>query len=215
MTETIFLQDRRLRQLEWLTRIPLALSAEVLAKAALPRLHGASALDRAFAGAELAAAALVVVVLVVAWRRRHGTPWAFGWIDVAAAAMLLAEWGDRLAHGGKWLSPVLLTAVFTLAVGLADRPLARLRKRRRVLRLDEEGLHFRFTRLRRFDVPWPEVASMERDGRTFRIRRRHGRERRIDLGRLDNRDHVARALATAAAARGISSRPESPNPPGP
>ncbi len=205
MAETILLQDRRWRRVEWLNRIPLALSAGVLAEAAWPRLAGTAARERAFATVELAAAALLVVTLVVSWRRRHRTaPATFGWIDLMAAAMLFAEWADRLAHGHKWFSPVLLTAVVTLAVGLANRPLGRIQERRRFLSLDDEGLRFRLNRFRSFRLAWSEVASIEKEGEVVRIHGHDGRVRRIPLGRLDNGEEVARALAEAAADRGVA-----------
>ncbi len=205
VTETIFLQDGRRRRVEWLNRIPLAVSAVLLADAALPRLEGVAAREKVLAGAELAAAGVLVLVLLVSWRRRHrAAPTTIGWIDLAAAAMLFAEWADRLAHGHKWFSPVFVTALATAAIGVANRPLTRHRERRRILRLDDEGIGFRLNRLRGFRLAWSEVASIERTDRLLRIRGRDGRERRIDLGRLDNADEVASALARAAAERGLA-----------
>lgn len=203
MAQTIFLQDARQRRVEWLNRIPLAVSAVVLADAALPRLDGSPVRERILAGAELAAAVLLVIILAVSWRRRRRTASAFGWVDLAAAAMLFTEWADQLAHGHRWFTPVFVTAVVMLAIGLANRPLLRYQQRRRVLRLDDDGIRFRLNRLRGFRLAWPELASIERRGTTLRLHRRHGRDRRIDLGRLDNADEVARALARAAAERGV------------
>lgn len=90
VTETILLQDRRRRLANWLNRIPLALSAVVLAEAALPRLEAGAGREVAFAAAELVAAVLLVIVLVVAWRRRHRGSSGFGWIDLTAAERGLA-----------------------------------------------------------------------------------------------------------------------------
>ena len=205
MNQTIQLQDRRWRRVEWINRIPLALSAIVLADAAWPRLEASAAWDRAFAAAEIAIAGLLVVTLIVSWRRRHRTAAAtIGWIDLVAGVMVLAEWADRLAHGHHWFSPILVTAVVTLAVGLANRPLSRRRERHRFLRLDDEGLRIRINRFRGFHLPWPDVASIERAGDLVRVHGRDGRLRRISLSRFDNGEEVAHALAEAATARGLA-----------
>ena len=206
MAETLQLQDRRLRRAEWIQRIPLALSALVLAEAALPRLAGPARGDQLFAVAELATAVLLVVVLGVAWRQRHRPPAALGWVDLAAAAMLFAEWGDRLAHGGKRFSPVLLTALVALALGLGYRPFLRFQEGRRCVRIDEEGLRFRLSLLRRFVLSWPDLASVERSGAALVLHRRDGREHRIPLGRLDNGEEVARRVTAAAARVGVAVR---------
>jgi hypothetical protein len=207
-SETIYLEDRRLRQVEWLNRGVLALSTLVLADSALSRLATPSLRERIFAGVELAACALLVAVLVIAWRRRKQAPTRVGWVDVVAAAMLFSEWGDRLAHSGKWFSPVLLTALLTLAAGVGYSPFVRLQKRRRFLRVGDEGIRYRLSWLHRFKVRWEEVDSLDASGDQVRIRRRDGREHRIDLRRLDNRAAVTRLLAGAGASRGLGpSRP--------
>lgn len=203
--QTLYLEDRHLLWVEWINRGMLALSAIVLADSALKRLAVPEARERIFAAIELGVSALVVLVLLLAWRRRSKAPPPVGWVDLVAAAMLLSEWGDRLAHGGKWLSPVLLTALLTLAVG--SSPFVRLQKRRRFLRVGDEEIRYRLSWLRRFKVRWEEVDSLDTSGKQVRIRRRDGRELRIDLRRLDNRAAVTRLLAGAAASRGLGSSP--------
>ena len=58
--------------------------------------------------------------------------------------------------------------------------------------------------MRKFQVAWEEVASVERGDGNLEIHCRNGRKRRVPLGRLDNGDEVARALLSEAAGRGLA-----------
>ena len=193
------LHSRRMERAETMMALLDGVSAINLALEGRERLaRGGAAL---LGWAELAVAAVLVATAVAMLRGRHH----FGrFVSGLAGVVLLLDGLSRI-YGPKghpsWaltLNGLVLLAVAALAPRLAAR-----REALRALRLDDTGISYRRTRFRRFAMPRAEIAGLAIDERAAVLRARDGRERRIDLGDLHNRDEAEAALRAWAAAHGV------------
>ena len=112
--------------------------------------------------------------------------------------MLAAEAAERWHLTHHWPRPVLLTAAFSLVLGLMHGRLDAGVQRRRALRIDDEGIDFSPRPFSRFRATWEDVAEIDLGGRYATITTREGRSGRLDLADLENGERVRAALAEAA-----------------
>ncbi|HEU4629736.1 MAG TPA: hypothetical protein VFS08_08310, partial [Gemmatimonadaceae bacterium] len=183
------------RALERAERLQMLLELPPAAALLLEALHrmrasGASAGDHLLAAAELAtsAALLVLTARELRGRRHRPSTRSVAAADLAAGGMLTAEWADAVAHGGKYVSPTLLSAAVAFTLALLPLWIPDWRTRRRTLRLDEQGLRYRASLRRRVRAEWRELTAVARRGERVELHRHDGRPRVIDLRALANGD---------------------------
>jgi hypothetical protein len=194
------LSSRRGEKVERVQAAIDGVSAVMLALEARERLArggGAAALG----WAELAVAALLAAATIAMLRGRSH----FGrWVSALAGLVLLLE-GLSKTYGPKghpsWA--LTLNGLLLLAMAAMAPRFEAWRARRRVLRLDDEGISYRRSRLRAFEVRRGDVASVAIGETLALVRTRGGRERRIDLADLHDRSEVVAALGAWSAAHGI------------
>ena len=121
------------------------------------------------------------------------------WVDIAAGFVLVAEVLEHWHATHHVSRPMVLTAITTFALGLFHGRITGFAARRRVLRVDEQGIVIagRPFRARRIDVPWSGVRSIEVGPRWAVITTRAGRTRRLDLTDLETEGAVRAALGEA------------------
>jgi len=204
----IYLKDKRREMALWASKAQHAVAGFPLLFAGIHHLSDEA--ERPLALLEIAIAGLVLGTLVFelrAWRHhtKHGTEHhpAVGWFDLAAAAMLMFEAFHGAHTKPGYLRPPFFTAVVTLALGLSHGRLHHWQTRRRHLTVDETGLKFRISPVRRFSVQWNELSSMDFHGNRADFDYRSGRQRSLDLGRYRNAEEVRRALLEHAQANGV------------
>ena len=121
--------------------------------------------------------------------------------NLAIATALVTEWAVRVAAGHKWFSPMLLTALtgYLLAFARAKTPnfiLVRRHRRRRMLRVDDEGVHARVARRRAWDARWDELQAVEISGGRIRFLLENGKVRELNLRRYLNADEIRDAVVS-------------------
>jgi hypothetical protein len=129
------------------------------------------------------------------------------WVHIFAASVLVAEVLEHYYLTGHIRRPTVITAIVTLALGLAHGRLERLSERRRAMRVEDEGIHIGGRLFQTFRARWEEVTSIDVGERHASIKTRDGRERKLDLADLHGAEHVRGVLAEAqrrAAAARIS-----------
>lgn len=160
-----------------------------------------------------AAAALAIVVIRGAIRMRKNEDAASRGSNVVGVVGGLAAVteGLRRLHsadftfGHKHFAlgvATVLTGLLTVTVALFAERL----QKRRILAITDAGVRMRFNQLRRFNIPWSDIAELQVGTGRVRLVRRTGRARAIPLTRLLNADEVRDALTDAAVARGIPIR---------
>lgn len=130
----------------------------------------------------------------------HGAHASHGvdWFHIFAAGVLLAEAAEHWHLTHHWRRPTLLTAAFTLLLGLLHGRIERFSEDRRALRLDDEGIHIGGRFFTSFDAKWAEIEAVEIGDRCATIRAADGRERVIDLSDCENPGPIRAALDEAA-----------------
>jgi hypothetical protein len=123
----------------------------------------------------------------------HGIDWAHVW----AAGVLFAEAGERWHLNHHVARPVILTAIFTLALGIFHGKVMAVKSRRRQLRIDDDGICVTRGPRRRWTSTWQELADVTITEKQATLRTRKGSERRIDLADLFNAAEVTAALVVA------------------
>jgi len=210
---TIPLRSRRVQRAQLLLPLRDAVAALALAWASLPRFRSGVPGEMALAAAD----AIVAVALVVAIAREyslrgaphgeqqhHGT---IAWTEVAAALMLFVEAYHQWHEGRPGRKLPYLTALvglITLYKGMRHDWFAARTARRRVLRLDGEGMLFRWSRLHRVRVPRSEIASLAVSDRAVVVTRPDGTHRTISLRDALEPARVVAAVRTWAEAEGIA-----------
>lgn len=206
----ILLHDRREGIAGRLDLAGHAIAAMGLVAAAAGSLPARTPVDAVLAALELVAAA----VLAMAIRRElsgGGSGEArVSWLNLAAAAVLLVQWGMERHAGGKLFSPELLSAMAAAAAAFLH-PLARRRRAwRRRLVLDDRGIELRLSRFRGYRAEWSALCAVEATPETLRFVSRDGTERRIGLGMIVNRAEVVDAVAAVAGRAGLAASPPRP-----
>jgi hypothetical protein len=121
------------------------------------------------------------------------------WVDIAAGFVLTAEILEHWHVTGHVSRPTVLTAITTFALGLFHGRLTAKRRRRRVLRVGDDGISIsgRPFKARRLEAEWEDVAAIDVGPRWAVVTTRGGRSRRLDLPDLDHEAAVRSALAEA------------------
>ncbi len=125
------------------------------------------------------------------------SPHAVDWFHIFAAAMLLAETAEHWHVTHHWRRPTLVTAAFTLLLGLLHGRIDAWSHDRRSLRIEDEGISVGGRPFRTFSAKWTDVARIDVSGRFGIIRTRGGRERKIDLHDCEDAGRVRAALIEA------------------
>ncbi|HEX8693914.1 MAG TPA: hypothetical protein VF746_15940 [Longimicrobium sp.] len=220
------LRDRREHFAAALELLTQGFAAFTILSAGLDALRAAGA-DRTLGYVELAAGVLLlgaIVREVRALRRGEGQDAAVSWVNLFAAAVIFVEVWQRVDAGGKFSRPTFLTGVITLLMGFVQPRLVQRRARKRLIRMDGEGVAYRAGPLRRFDLQWSQVESVALEPARLRFHLAGGRKRSINLRFLHNGAEVAAAVADAAARAGVrtlgpaasvATAPDPSPPPGP
>jgi hypothetical protein len=121
------------------------------------------------------------------------------WVDIAAGFMLVAEALEHWHLTHHIARPTVFSAVTTFALAFSHGRIAAAKARKRVLRVDDRGIFVagRPFKVRKLNVPWSEVSSIEVDERWGVIATRSGRRRKLDLPDLEGEPHVRHALLQA------------------
>jgi hypothetical protein len=191
-------------------RAALAQQVQHVVAAAGLLFSGAQSLSAGAGGLELALAVAGMItgaLLLAAFARsvrltrpaaaHHAHARGVDWMEIWAAAVLLAEAAERWHARHHFPGPQLLTAVITLAIGVFHERVAARRERRRSLRLTADHLHIGRNRFSHFTAPWREIAEIVVSDGEATIRTHKGRTRRLNLADLENAPEVRAALHDA------------------
>jgi len=215
---TIQLDDKRRNLATWVQKAQHVIGGAPLLLAGISRISAPGAHGDLFAIAEIIVAAVLLVMFARDLRaealtrvskpelhepphRAHAGP---EWIAVLAGVLLILEAVHSGHPGGKPLyerANFYLGAV-TLLSGLAHGFLSMLAWKHRFIRIDDAGVHVRFSRFRKFDVAWPDLIDMEFHDDAVLIHSKSGR-RLIPLGRYGNATEIRDTLREAFARRAL------------
>jgi len=202
------LRSRRIERARRMVPLRDGVAALVLAWAALPRFRSGVPGEVALAVADaIVAAALVGAIVYYNFRPYSHHHARVEWTDLAAGAMLLVEAFHQHREGrpGRALPyATIVTAFVTLGKGLLHERFAARDARRRVLRLDHEGLHFRWSRLFRSEVKRRDVAALAVSDHEIVVTAPDGARRRISLRHVLEPAMIAAAVRAWAAREGIA-----------
>jgi hypothetical protein len=206
---TVPLRSQRRERAQALQKFQHAIPAVPLLFAGLQTFQaGAHGFALALAVFELATSALLLGTMVReirAMRRskvhppngHHGHQ-GVDWIEIFAAGVLTAEVLEHWHLTHHIRRPAVLTAILSLGMGLFHGRMTRFTEDRRVLRVEEEGIHIGGRPFQKpFRAPWIEIASIEVGERRARIKARDGRERSLNLADLHGADAIRAALEEA------------------
>jgi hypothetical protein len=200
----ILLHDRRVAAAERLDLLGHGAAAAGLASAAFGALPARTPGGAALAAVEIAAALGLALAIRRELRARdEERPARVSWLNLAAAAVLGIQWYVERRAGGKLFSPELLSALVTAGLAFLHPLVQRRRRERRALRMDGAGISIQIGRLRRFTAAWSDLRAVDAAPAELRFVRADGREHRVSLRAITNRDEVAAAVATAAERMGI------------
>ena len=118
------------------------------------------------------------------------------WFDVLAGTLLIVEAVLSMHPGSKPLyqHALLYLGLSTVLTGLAHGMLSNLSWKRRFIRVDDDGLHVRLSRFRKFDVAWTDVVDIRLGERNAIVVTKSG-SHTIPLSRYLNARDIADALA--------------------
>jgi hypothetical protein len=195
-------RDRRLKVAERMDLFGHGVAAFGLLTAARHTMPGGTPAQTALAGVELIGAAALAGAIVRELRTRaEDRPAGISWLNLAAAGVLFVEWYARWSAGGKLVSPPLVSGIVALALAFLH-PLAQRRRRDKwSLRIDDDGILLRAGRFRRAAAPWSELRGVDATRDTVRLVTADGREQRLSLRTIENRDEIAAAVTNAARLR--------------
>jgi hypothetical protein len=165
--------------------------------------------ERPVAVVEIAVALIVLATFIkelrAELRAHHGhTHSAVGWFDLAAGGLLIFEAFHGAVHKPGYMRPQFLAGVATIALGLMHGRLHARIRRRRYVKLDQDGLEFRVARFRSFAIPWQEIDSVSLAGPKAIFPRRDGRCHKVRLNLLHNEDEVRKGISEQARAAGVA-----------
>lgn len=195
----IELHDRRLALVQRVQLIQDVVGVLVLFPAASARLKD-GVTPHVILGAVEASA--IIIALLAAARELKSTPQvkeAEPHVDLTnlmIGVVLLIEHSFRVAAGRKMFSPLFLTGVTSIVLAFA-RPIL-MSRRRRFLRIDENGFLFRSSPFRKFRIDWATVQTLEEDEDQLRFKLHDGTSRTVALKRYSNREDLRTALIERA-----------------
>jgi hypothetical protein len=193
------LRDRRLKLAERMDLLGHGVAAFGLLTAAMDTVPGGTPAQTALAAVELIGAAALAGALIRELRTRHDErPAGISWLNLAAAAVLFVEWYARWSAGGKLISPPLLSGVVTFGLAFLHPLIQRRRNEKWSLRIDDDGISLRAGRFRRAAARWSELRSVDATRDAVCLVTADGREQRLGLRTVENRDEIAAAVREAA-----------------
>jgi hypothetical protein len=200
------LRSRRLKRALILQKLNHAVPTVGLIASGVQALgQGAERFGLALAIVEILTSAFLIVTLARTIRAarapaalsHHGSHGGVDWVDIWAAGVLFVEAGERWHLHHHLARPIILTALLTLALGLAHARVESFRRGRRAMRLTADSIRIPGKPFRSFDAAWAEIAAIEVNNASAQIRTHAGRVRRLDLLDLENADEVRTAFAEA------------------
>lgn len=203
------------QQINRMAAVQHVIAAVLLLQAAYGLFPATSAPKFFLAGFQAITGVLLLWAVVREIRGAPSSPtWSrMSWLDLAAGLALLVGWAVSLANGGQFFDPALVTGVISMGLTFFQVNLHRRsgRRNRRRLRLDSDGLSFRFSLLHRFaarwaDLAWVAVAS-QAPFEELHLGYRSGREHRVRLDRWENAQEVSEALLEASRQAKVEIRP--------
>ena len=210
---TVPLRSKRRERAQAVQKFQHAIPAAPLLFAGLQAIGGgAHGLELALAIFEIATSALLLGTVAREIRtlrrpasRSHAPHHGVDWVHVFAASVLVAEVFEHYHLTHHIRRPTVVTAIVTFGLGLFHGRLQRLHERRRVLRVEDEGIHVGGRFFQSFRAKWEHIASIDLGDRHASIKTHDGRERKLNLADLHGADEVRAVLADAqsraAAAR--------------
>jgi hypothetical protein len=206
---TIILDEKRRRWgLLW-QKLQHAVGGVPLLIAGVHRLQAPGGGGNLLALAEIIVAAVLLVLLArdlraeAAIHLRRSPPAAShvhvhrgpDWIDVVAGALLIIEAAHSVTPGGKplYAHATFVLGVATAAIGLLHGKIAQLSWKRREIRLDENGVCARTSRLRLFHAVWADVRDIRITDKSISIETETGSQT-IALRRYRNANEIRAAF---------------------
>lgn len=198
------LDDHRARLADRMDLVGHGTAALGLLSAAMGGLPARTASGAALVAVELAAAAALAFAILRELRPRDkaGLP-RISWLNLLAAAVLLTQWYVELRGGGKAFSPVLVSGIVAGGLAFLHPVIQRRRQSRRMLRIDDTGITLALGPFRRISLAWGDLRAVDAAPAALHLFTADGREQRVRLRMLRNRDEVAGAVMEAAERRGI------------
>jgi hypothetical protein len=215
---TIVLDDKRRRLGLWWQKLQHAVGGVPLLLAGVHRLQAPGGGGDLLALAEIAVAGVLLVLLardlrseaaiqlrreqpVASHAHAHGGP---DWFDVVAGALLIIDAAQSVHPGGKPLfeHAAFFLGVVTVTIGLLHGRIAQLSWKRREIRLDENGVRARTSRLRVFVAAWADVRDIRITGASIVIQTATGSQT-ITLGRYRNANEIRAAFEQWDAVRAL------------
>jgi hypothetical protein len=206
---TIRLDDKRRNLALWWQKVQNVVGGAPLLMAGIHRVSAPGGSGDVLALAEIVVATVLLVLFArdvraeararlskVARAPRHESI-SPEWFDVVAGMLLILEAVHSTHPGGKPLlhHALLYLGAATVASGLASGLLADRLSKRRYIQLDDEGVHARFTRFRKFEVAWREVSDVQlRDDAIVIVS--GGEQKLIPLRRYANASEIRAAFAS-------------------
>jgi hypothetical protein len=203
LTIELELDDGRRAIAQRVQLLQQAVGVAALAPAALHRIRSGAHAHVVFGVVEVAAIVLACIVSARDMRGGARAPRRFDPLSGLVGTVLLAEYGFRVAGGGKWFSATLVTALMYWALTIAGPWLEARGRRRRRMRIDGEGMRLGISAFRSFGVDWPAVARVEGAAGELRFLMKDRSARTLALGRWRNRDAIREAVARGAAAAAV------------
>jgi hypothetical protein len=200
------LDSKRFERGQFLQKLQHGLPSVVLLFTGLGRLqdepHG---WPLAIGVAEVAVATIVIVAFARKLRTmRHGgrhaaaSPHhAIDGIDLLLGLMLIIETWAHWHESGHVRRPTLLLAFVMIAVGFFHGRIAEFGRRRRSIRIGNDGVSIAQPFFRRFRATWADLSTIAIGARNVRITTKNGRTCAIDLNDLKNAGEVRTALERA------------------
>ncbi|HEX3531232.1 MAG TPA: hypothetical protein VH988_29580 [Thermoanaerobaculia bacterium] len=214
------LVTRRRQRGQWFQKLQHAIpAAALLMTGAQGILHGEHGFALGLAIGEVVMSALLLRTLVKDFaevRQPHGAAHAghhaghgghggIDWFDVFVAGVLSVEALEHWHTHHRVPGPTVLLAAVTLTLGLLHGRIAR----RRMLRINDDGIRIGRRFFRQFDAPWKDIDRIDLDDKQACIVLHSGRNWRIKLTSLPNAADIRAALL---AARSRLPQPVAPAP---
>jgi hypothetical protein len=194
------LHDRRAKIAERLQIVQDIASAAVLVPAGLLRIHAADPLERVLAYGELAAVALLFITTVRELRDDSDRMIGVSWSNLGAGIALILEsvLQTYTGHYRKWFTPVMLTGMTSIFLGVFQGRVRLRKKRRRQIIINDEGIDVSLAKFRKWKLAWSEIRSIEFTDRHIRIIPVRGKTKSLRMRFYTNSDEIRDAMRQAA-----------------
>jgi hypothetical protein len=189
------LHDRRKLMVERFQLIQDLFGIILLAPACWARLQAHGLLTHALGFAEVAAIAFAFFAGIRDLRSHSEPDNSVDLTNLSLGIVLLLEYFFSLSAGHKRFSPLLLTALTGFFLAFFKPWMgSRVQHRRRSIRIDEEGVHVRLARFRKWSIGRHELRNVEAHDDALIFHLRDGSTREIKLRRYLNAEEVRTAV---------------------